>query len=106
VLVTIPLGPLKSASRDADQPYSFAQLRNRLEQMVSLIGIILQSGGLASAHECKVKRNSLNLLLAGSDTKTIATELQSYFHLFRLPERSKLVVFSAGSSEPGAIELD
>jgi hypothetical protein len=106
VLVAIPLAPLQAAIKREKPPLSFAKLRNRLEQMISVIGIHIQSSGLASAYECKVGRNRLNLLLAGHDTEAIATELKSYLSLFQLPEHSKMIVFAPGSTEPAEIDLN
>jgi hypothetical protein len=104
VLVTIPLSPLRSAKKQSDQPYPFEQLRNRLERIVSYLGIIIEKSGLVTAHECKVERSRLNLLLVGHDPKAIAAEFRSYLKMLRLPDGSKMVLFAGGLAEPEEID--
>jgi hypothetical protein len=104
VLVTMPLRAIHSAHHNSTQPYSFEQVRNRLEQIVSYIGFTVRQRGIASMFECKADDDALTLLLIGADVKTIRTEVLSYLHLFQLPDNSRMTVFTSGS--PHEIKLN
>ena len=60
---------------------------------MSYLGIVIEHSGLATSHDCGINRNSLNLVLAGSDPQAIAAELHSYMKLLRLPQRTKVMIF-------------
>jgi hypothetical protein len=105
VLVTMPLAPLRSILQGSDEPPSFAQRRNRLQDLVSYIGFTIENRGMAAAHECKMERDHLSLLVAGNDANAIASELRSYLQLFNLPEGTKVVLFPGPSSPPHEIAL-
>jgi hypothetical protein len=101
----MPLASWTAVPKD-DDPYAAQHRRNRLETLLSFIAFTIKNQGIASAFELKVHGDRLNLLLAGSDAKGIEAELQRYFELLRLPERGKMVVFTAGSDMPEEVELD
>jgi hypothetical protein len=99
VLVTIPLESWTQVTKSSTHTYAGDQRRNRLEQLLSFIAFTIKKQGLASAAECRVDRNRLNLLLAGGDPKSIEAELRRYLELFRLPEHGKMVLFKSDSTE-------
>jgi hypothetical protein len=106
VLVTVPLNSADANRHNSGQPYSWERRRNRLEQVLSYIGFTIQHRGIASTHECRVSGNTLMLALIGTDTKAIKTEVLSYLDLVKLPDGSRMAVFTNGSPQPADILLN
>lgn len=106
VLVTMPLRSFYSDHHNSSQPYSFEEVRNRLEVILSYIGFTIRRVDIASKYECKADDDGLKLLLIGTDVKTIQTEVLSYLRFFELPDHSLMTVFTNGSPRPEEIKLN